>query len=354
MNELTNPVPPSKIKPIVFLIGVGHIGMALAQRWQKTIPEQLRLVAKNQIQQANLVKKFPDTEILLPENVLGICSGLKTQAIFVLGVRPEQLQTTLAEYKALWQEDNKPLIISITGKSTIEEISEATNGAITLKAVPNIASAYGAGCTAMLKTRTLDISHQEMAASLFSTNGSVYIFDKRPQFEIASRIAGAGLAFFFRTASLLERKHSAPFIKEALISASKQSLSQPSSAQEMEPAGNSLENIVLHLESAPDEIFLKIRDAIAKAACSLGLQPSVSEELARSALQGAASIIENCATSPQSQIIRVATPGGITEAMLRSLETPVTHQANLSALMANAIKTGILMSSGQSETVKKR
>lgn len=344
MNQDIDHPQFNEVKPTVFLVGVGHIGSALAQRWQKTIPEQLRLVAKDQAQKQKLLTAFPDAAILLPEDVLEAFNGLKTQAILVLGVRHEQFHGVLAEYKPLWQLDNKPLIISLTGKSTIEEISEATNGATVLRAVPNIASAYGTGCTTILRTRSLDRKHLELAANLFAVNGSVHIFDEKSQFEIASRIAGASLAFFFKVASLLEQNHSAPYIKEALISASQQCLSEGFSVQEKGSTGTNLQSAVMSLELSATEVFLKIRDALAKAACLLGLQPTVSAELSRSALQGAASVAENSNFTMQDHITRIATPGGITEAMLRSLETQTQNPATLDSMMRNAIHNGVTVS----------
>src|SRR5699024_6364519 len=89
--------------------------------------------------------------------------------------------------------------------------------------------------------------------------------------------------------------------------------------------------------SGPGYVF-HFANALAQAGTTLGLESDTAQELARLTLVGAGTMLETPGADPTALEDSIATPGGVTEAALQSLDAAGFDQLVVDAVKANVAR----------------
>jgi pyrroline-5-carboxylate reductase len=151
------------------------------------------------------------------------------------------------------------LVVSVMAGVTTADIASVFPGAAIIRAMPNTPAAIGEGVTALF-TRAGDLA-EGAAEALFSAAGTTVWLNEEDDFDAVTAVSGSGPAYVF-----------------AFI------------------------------------------EALAAAGVAAGLEPGLSERLARATVTGAAALAVSDSTPAATLRERVTSPGGTTAAGLSVLQ----------------------------------
>ncbi len=222
-----------------------------------------RLVSQKTINPDKITVTDVDIDRLdfLQEKYLVKASLINGQAItgadvIILSVKPQQIEAVLTEIGS--QVENK-LVISIAAGIKIAKIEDKLPEAKVIRVMPNTAALVGQAISAISKGGKATDSDIDIAKQIFNAVGEVVEVDENLQNAVTA-ISGSGPAYFFYLTELL-----------------------------------------------------------AEAAASLGLSEILSRKLADQTMVGAAQLLKTKKT-PQELRKMVTSPGGTTEAAIKSFE----------------------------------
>ena len=195
--------------------------------------------------------------------------------LVVVAVKPWLLQEVLAEL-APHIDPCSQAVVSVVAGVDFTTLAEWLSGAKSVPAlfrvIPNTAVSVGRSVTFVAESGASD-AQREIVGGVFGALGRVYNI-REEQMQAATALASCGIAY-----------------------------------------------------------ALRYIDASCKAGVESGIEPQMALDVVMETVQGAVSVLRHSGASPQSEIDRVTTPGGIT---LRGLEA--MERAGFSAAVAEGIK----------------
>jgi len=181
---------------------------------------------------------------------------LSKGGIIILAVKPQYMLEVLEPLKDSFTDDM--LVISIAAGITTEQIEAYTGSTPVIRAMPNTPMLLGTGATALAPGTHATEEHVTAATTVMETGGVVVSIDEE-MMDVVTALSGSGPAYFF-------------YIVECLL----------------------------------------------KAAGEAGLDRAVAETLLFQTVKGAGEMILNAGLSPEKLRDMVTSPGGTTEAAIKS------------------------------------
>lgn len=125
-------------------------------------------------------------------------AAAKEADIIIFGVKPNMLQNVCDELKSIVQDKN-PLCISLAAgvKTTTISTWLGLSTAGIIRTMPNIASAVGAGATALFATPSVSVEQKTFTESLFRSVGITLWTSDENQLDAVTPISGSGPAYLF-------------------------------------------------------------------------------------------------------------------------------------------------------------
>jgi pyrroline-5-carboxylate reductase len=239
------------IKNLV-LVGCGHMGYAMLQRWVETgAAVAIKVVTPNSESLHGLDKKG----VQYIQYPTSISSDDEAPDVIVFAVKPQILPDVLKDYR---QFHAKSLYLSIAAGKTLDFYVDALGGqARVIRAMPNLPVKSGEGATLLVRNTFTTRADAATAEQLLSGLGMVAWLEKEALMDTATALSGCGPAYFYLLADLL-----------------------------------------------------------AKAATELGLPPELSAALARQTFLGSATLWREDNLSAETLYRNIAVKGGMTEAAL--------------------------------------
>jgi len=192
--------------------------------------------------------------------------------VVVLAVKPQQIQEVLREIGPALEE--RHLVVSIAAGITTQYVEKfVRNGVRVVRAMPNTPMLVGAGAAALCKGKWATDADLALARSIFGSSAVVVVIEEKGM-DAVTALSGSGPAYFF-------------YLTEAMI----------------------------------------------RAGVELGLGEDAAAALATHTALGAGKMLVETGETPQQLRHRVTSPGGTTEAAIKSMET-----AGIPASIIEAIK----------------
>jgi pyrroline-5-carboxylate reductase len=177
----------------------------------------------------------------------------------VIAVKPQSAASALAPFSGLAA---NALVISIMAGKSVAATARALGGAPrTVRAMPNLPAAAGAGATALFASDSASAADRQCAERLMAAAGAAVWVDSEAAIDWATAVSGSGPAYFFLLA-----------------------------------------------------------EALAEAGARIGLKAETAADLARATLIGAGRLAERDARDVAALRRAVTSPGGTTEAALKVLD----------------------------------
>ncbi len=178
----------SDVGPVV-LVGVGKMGMALAQGWINggLPPEQLVLVDTAPSEAA--LKFAHDNGIRLLKNPSGVLV-----AVLVLAVKPQVMTQVLAEVAP--SVGRHTLVISIAAGIPLSTLADGLGTERVVRTMPNTPAQVGRGVTGAVG---LGISDEDVETTndLLGAAGQVVWFNSEDMLDAVTAVSGSGPAYVF-------------------------------------------------------------------------------------------------------------------------------------------------------------
>ncbi|HDL85207.1 MAG TPA: pyrroline-5-carboxylate reductase [Candidatus Acetothermia bacterium] len=128
-----------------------------------------------------------------PDNL----TAVRSARVVLVTVRPRQLDAVLREIGPALDED-KHILISTVSNASVAEIKHQLGKSIpVLRAMPNIAVAVGESMTALCSDESVGLEAKEEARGIFGTLGQT-MFITEEQMTPATALCACGVAFFLR------------------------------------------------------------------------------------------------------------------------------------------------------------
>lgn len=258
-NKKETPRSPLRARRSAFriaLIGGGNMGEALAAG----------LLASGRLKPAGIVvtdvRPERRSELKRRYRVAAVADNreaVRGARAIVLCVKPQQMADVLAELRGTV--GPRQLVVSIAAGIRIDFIEKGLDGDVpVIRVMPNTPALLRAGALAYCSGRRAKKAHEALAASLLSAAGRVWKV-REDQMDAVTALSGSGPAYVFHLA-----------------------------------------------------------EAMAAAGAKLGLPAGLAEALARRTAYGAGLMLEKSAEPAGELRRKVTSPGGTTEAALRTLE----------------------------------
>ncbi|GAA2039212.1 pyrroline-5-carboxylate reductase [Yaniella flava] len=201
--------------------------------------------------------------------------------IVVLGVKPPQMVETARGLAAALRPD--ATVVSVAAGTTLASLTAALpKGQPVVRTMPNVALTVGKGVVGMARGATVTDAQVSQVDSVFAGSGTVFHVEE-DQLNALAAMAGSGPGYVFR------------FV-----------------------------------------------NSLANAGTDLGLDAATAQELARLTVVGAGTMLELPDADPSALENSIATPGGTTEAALKSLDAGGFNQIMVEALQANVARSEAL------------
>lgn len=198
--------------------------------------------------------------------------------IVVLGVKPAQMVDTAQGLARALQPGTT--VVSVAAGITLATLTAALpTGQPVIRTMPNVALTVGKGVVAMARGTTVTDEQVAQVDAVFAGSGTVFHVDEH-QLNSVAAMAGSGPAYVFR------------FV-----------------------------------------------NALANAGEQLGLDTEAAQDLARLTVVGAGTMLEVPDADATALEASIATPGGVTEAALNSLDAEGFNQLIVNALQANVARS---------------
>ena len=203
------------------------------------------------------------------------CEAIKGADIIVIAVKPWFVESVLGEIRESIDYERQMIVSVAAGVSfgqMKEYLGKKSEYPVMFRVIPNTAVSVGRSVTFVAESGASD-AQREIVGGVFGALGRVYNI-REEQMQAATALASCGIAY-----------------------------------------------------------ALRYIDASCKAGVESGIEPQMALDVVMETVQGAVSVLRHSGASPQSEIDRVTTPGGIT---LRGLEA--MERAGFSAAVAEGIK----------------
>jgi len=166
---------------MLYIIGYGEMAKAILRGMEngKWKMENVGVVGRNKEKLIEIEKEFNVKTFLLDGFDI-------TDKEIILAIKPYALQEVSMRIKG----EAKALYSILAGKSLIE-LQKYIKAKAYIRAMPNIAAAFGASTTAI----TGDISAKQRAEEIFSYIGEVIWVENDDEIDMATAIIGSGPAF---------------------------------------------------------------------------------------------------------------------------------------------------------------
>lgn len=118
--------------------------------------------------------------------------------VIVLGVKPWGIESVCQELKSIIHH-KKPLIVSLAaGIKTAKIVCSCEKENLPIvRAMPNIASAVGAGMTGLFANAFVTQAQKNLVETIFRSTGAVCWVDDEAQLDDVTVVSGSGPAYFF-------------------------------------------------------------------------------------------------------------------------------------------------------------
>lgn len=201
-------------------------------------------------------KELSGDVTLLP----GLPGHLPDGAMVILGIKPQGLPDLAAQLSPLLKQGMT--VISMLAGVTVESLQAALGDAAALvRIMPNTPVALGKGVCALYAGPSADIDQRKLATTLLTPLGVVEWLEQEDQFNLVTALTGCGPAFLFR-----------------------------------------------------------FTDALARAACELGMDDAQALRFSVALVEGAAALAASAKEDPATLADRVASKGGMTREGLDVLD----------------------------------
>ena len=261
----------------IAVIGSGNMGGALVRGLVASgavAPQDIICTAATQKSLEKLQSRCPGIEVTT-ENIYAVA---KAQCI-VLAVKPWIVPQIAAEIAGFIKPESQ-FIVSMAASPSLEELQKlfGEKSAI-IRAIPNTAIEICKGVTFLSSTQQMQKSSWgEEATRLYSALGGVWWVGEK-ELNAGMALASCGIAYALK-----------------------------------------------YLKSATD------------GGVELGLKPALAREIVAQTMIGAASLVKENSSSPDAEIDRVTTPGGLTIRGLNAMEEKGFTAAVLAGLRGGTIK----------------
>lgn len=219
------------------------------------------------------------------EKDFGVCTSADNTAliadsqVLVLCVKPQDMAAVLHPLQTALAKAT-PLIISVAAGLSVADLTTLCGSDLPIvRAMPNRPALLGAGATGLFANPGLSPQLRARATALLATAGSTIWVEDENQMNVVTAISGSGPAYFFLFA-----------------------------------------------------------EALAKAGQAQGLSLAIATELAAATLHGAGAMVAQ-ERDLSALRIAVASPGGTTEAALKSFE-----KSGFDAIVATAVQAAVTRS----------
>jgi pyrroline-5-carboxylate reductase len=269
----------------VCILGAGNMGRAL-------IGGLLR--AGTRPEQLSVGESLPAARESLARELGVSATGDNAAAIagarvVVLAVKPQDAATTLAPLAAALAAE-RPLIISVAAGVRIAVLEACCGpGVPVMRAMPNRPALIGAGVSALYAPPAVGAAQRTIAERLLKAMGEIVWVSAEAELDVVTALSGRGPAYFFLLAELM-----------------------------------------------------------AEAGEQLGLEGAIARRLAAATLYGSGLLVHSGAADLARLRAEVASPGGTTEAALRTLEAANLRGTVRAALAAAVTRSRELAAQGVS------
>jgi len=200
-------------------------------------------------------------------------------AVYVLAVKPQQMEAVLPSLAAAIPESGALVISIAAGISTAYLADSLGAAARIIRTMPNTPMLVGCGCTGLAAGPGATDADMAMARKLFSTSGEVMVVDE-PAIDAVTAVSGSGPAYFF-------------YLVEAMTA----------------------------------------------AGLAEGLDADTALALARQTCAGAAKLMIESGEDPATLRAKVTSPGGATQAAIESMDAAGVKDALTAAVRAAAARS---------------
>lgn len=198
-------------KQIIGFLGAGNMGQSLIKglMLNKYPANQLWVCDHHPEKLNKLLIDYPELHITPHAHTL-----IQNSTVLVLAIKPQGLQTTLADLRSIIQR-YKPLLISIAAGITTDQIHKwltsenVSNAFQIIRAMPNTPACLQAGITGLYADKAVSINHKKFAEQLFTFVGETVWIPQEDLMDLVTALSGSGPAYFF-------------YILEALITSATQ------------------------------------------------------------------------------------------------------------------------------------
>lgn len=181
-------------KPTIAFIGAGNMATAIIDG-----------LLKAGYPATNIYASCPSAERLATlQKSRGIqtstdnCTAAAQADILVLAVKPKIIATVLAELGAEIQK-KRPLIISVAAsvpEAYIRRVLGSDPEIAIIRAMPNTPAAFGQGAT-VLCSQTTNAQQKKLVENLFAAVGTTYWLEDEQHMNAVTALSGSGPAYFF-------------------------------------------------------------------------------------------------------------------------------------------------------------
>ena len=241
----------------VTVIGAGNMGGALTKGWIRAgMTNDLTVTAHTQATLDKLKDSCPELSVTLSNR-----EAVADADVIILAVKPWIIDDILKEIGDIAQ-----------GKVIVSVAANVRNEAISVYAMPNIASEFGESMTFIEEGG--DSKAQETALALFQLVGKAKVVSRK-QLEAGMMMSGCGIAYVMR--------------------------------------------------------YLR---AMTEGGVEMGFRPDDSMQIAMQTMQGAITLLKETKMHPEAAIDKVTTPGGVTIKGLNELDHGGFNSAVIRSLKA--------------------
>lgn len=249
------PSPSADAKRPIVVVGVGHMGGAIARGLVAAGWGPRLILIDPAIKPAD-ARAFKAAGAVVERDATAVES--RNAEAIILAVKPQLMRTVAPAYA---EAARKALVISVAAGTPIESLSLWLGGPrAVVRAMPNLPASIGKGISAAYATAATTTAQRKLTGTLLAAIGDVVWLDGEEMLNAVTAVSGSGPAY----------------------------------------------------------VFLLV-EALAAAAVRQGLNADVAKRLARKTIEGAGALLAVTPMEPAELRQSVTSPGGTTEAALKVL-----------------------------------
>lgn len=258
----------------IFFIGCGHMGSALLDSWL----ENESLNAKEIViveKNKDVLKKYKKYGVTCVEDIKK--AGQVKAKLIVFAVKPAMLKEVMAHCKPI--ADKSTIVMSVAAGKTVKFIEGIYPQNPVIRMMPNMAVKTGLGVSALFAGTKAKKAHKDFCFNLMKHTGIAFWVKKEDDLHTVTAVAGSSPAYIYNSAL-----------------------------------------------------------SLAKAAQSLGIKKQAAHDIAVNVLLGSVLLYANGGGTLEEAVLRIATPGGTTEAAVKEFNKNNAMENLFKKAMAACIK----------------